>query len=82
MDKDGEILFYGNFPCTPAAVQRFLSGVPAPAATIAIEAYGLWRGVHTMLTEVGYPVVLTDPGKVHHIAGAKKTDKIDSKNTS
>lgn len=79
MDKDGEILFYGNFPCTAAAAQSFLSGVPASTATIAIEACGLWRGVYTMLTGLGYHVVLTDPGKIHRIAGAKKTDKIDSK---
>jgi transposase len=46
---------------------------------IAIEACDLWRGVYKMLRELGYHVVLANPLKIRQIAGAKKTDKVDSK---
>jgi transposase len=79
MDQQGTVMFNGTIPNTTEAVQCFLSGIPSPQVKIAIEACGLWRGVHTMLTQLGYTVVLADPFKAHQIAGAKKTDKVDSK---
>jgi transposase len=78
MDKQGTVEFSGTIRNTREAVQCFLGGVPSPTVRIAIEACGLWRGVHTMLTQLGYHVVLADPYKAHQIAGAKKTDKVDS----
>lgn len=76
MNREGKILFYGNFPCTMSAAHTFLSGVPAK---IAVETCGLWRSVYNMLTGLGYNVVLANPVKTHYMAGAKKTEKIDSK---
>lgn len=43
-----------------------------------IEACGLWRGVYTTLTDLGYHVVLANPEKTYYIASGKKTDKSDS----
>ena len=79
MTENGEIQFRKTIPNTREAVQCFLSGVPSPQVKIAIEACDLWRGVYKMLRELGYHVVLANPLKTRQIAGAKKTDKVDSK---
>lgn len=79
LDQQGAVMFRNTIPNTEKAVQCFFSGIPSPQVKIAIEACGLWRGVYTMLTQLGYTVVLADPFKAHQIAGAKKTDKVDSK---
>jgi len=39
----------------------------------------MWRGIHKILTEIGYEVKLANPKKTHDIAGSKKMDKIDAK---
>jgi transposase len=68
-----------TFPSSKKAVERFLSGIPSPEITLAIEACGLWRGVHKVLTEMGYEVRLANPKKTHDIACKKKTDQVDAK---
>ena len=79
MTENGEIQFRKTIPNTKEAVQCFLSGVPSPQVRIAIEACDLWRGVYKMLRGLGYHVILANPLKTRQIAGAKKTDKVDSK---
>jgi len=79
MDKDGNITREHIFPSSKKAVERFLCGIPGPGITIALEACGMWRGVHKILTEMGYEVRLANPKKTHDIAGSKKMDKIDAK---
>jgi transposase len=66
MDKQGIVEFSGTIRNTREAVQCFLSGIPSPHVRIAIEACGLWRGVYTMLTQLGYQVVLAQQMKVQH----------------
>ncbi len=79
MTEDGEIQFHKTIPNTKEAIQCFLSGVPSPQVRIAIEACDLWRSAYKILRELGYHVVLANPLKTRHIAGTKKTDKVDSK---
>ena len=79
MDKDGNITREHTFPSSKKAVERFFYGIPSPEIKIAIEACGMWRGVHKVLTELGYKVKLANPKKTHDIAGSKKMDKIDAK---
>ena len=79
MDKDGNIKREHTFPSSKKAVERFLCGIPNSEITIAIEACGMWRGVHKVLTELGYEVKLANPKKTHDIAGSKKMDPIDAK---
>ena len=79
MREDGEIQFLKTIPNTKEAVMCLLSGIPSPQVRIVIEACDLWRGVYKMLRELGYHVILANPVKTRHIAGAKKTDKVDSK---
>jgi len=79
MDRDGNITREHTFPSSKKAVERFLSGIPSPEITLAIEACGMWRGVHKVLTELGYDVKLANPKKTHDIACKKKTDSIDAK---
>lgn len=54
MNKKGIVEFSGNVPNDKDAVMCFLSGIPSPQVEIAIGACGLWRGVHKMLTDLGY----------------------------
>lgn len=79
MDKDGNITREHTFPSSKKAMERFLDGIPSPDITIAIEACGLWRGIHTILTDMGYNVRLANPKKTHDIACKKKTDKVDAR---
>jgi len=79
MDKDGNITREHIFPSSKKALERFLNGIPSPDITIAIEACGLWRGAHKILTEMGYQVKLANPKKTHDIACKKKTDKVDAR---
>lgn len=79
MDKDGNIKREHIFPSSKKAVEKFLSNIPSPDITIAIEACGLWRGTHKILTEMGYEVKLANPKKTHDIACKKKTDKVDAR---
>jgi transposase len=79
MDKDGNIKREHSFPSSKKAVERFFCGISSPEIAIAIEACGMWRGIHKILTEIGYEVKLANPKKTHDIAGSKKMDKIDAK---
>jgi transposase len=79
MDKDGTITREHTFPSSQKAVERFLHGIPSSDITIAIEACGLWRGAHRILTNMGYSVKLANPKKTHDIACKKKTDKVDAR---
>ncbi len=79
MDKDGNITREHTFPSSQKAVERFLYGIPSSDITIAIEACGLWRGAHRILTNMGYSVKLANPKKTHDIACQKKTDKVDAR---
>jgi transposase len=78
MDRDGNVTREHTFPSSKKAVERFLCGIPSPGITVAIEACGMWRGIYTILTEMGYEVKLANPKKTHDIAGSKKMDKIDA----
>ena len=79
MDKDGKITREHAFPSSKKAVEKFLLNISSSDITIAIEACGMWRGIHKILTELGYEVKLANPKKTHDIAGSKKMDKIDAK---
>ena len=79
MDKDGNIKREHIFPSSKKAIEKFLCNIPNSDTTIAIEACGMWRGTHKILTELGYQVKLANPKKTHDIAGSKKMDKIDAK---
>lgn len=79
MDKDGTITREHTFPSSKKALERFLNGIPSSDITIAIEACGLWRGTHRLLTDMGYNVKLANPKKTHDIACQKKTDKVDAR---
>ncbi len=79
MDKDGNIKREHTFPSSKKALEKFLCNIPSSDITIAIEACGMWRGIHKILTELGYEVKLANPKKTHDIAGSKKMDKIDAK---
>lgn len=79
MDKDGNITREHSFPSSKKAVERFLCGISSSGIKIAIEACGMWRGVHKILTEMGYEVKLANPKKTHDIACKKKTDKVDAR---
>jgi len=79
MDKDGKTIRKHIFPSSKEAIERFLCNIPNSEITIAIEACGLWRGAHKVLTELGYEVKLANPKKTHDIACKKKTDKVDAK---
>jgi transposase len=76
MDKDGNIIREHSFPSSQKALERFLNHIPSSDITITIEACGLWRGIHTILTDMGYHVKLANLKKTHDIACQKKTDKI------
>jgi transposase len=79
MDKNGNITREHTFPSSQKALERFLDGIPSSDIKIAIEACGLWRGIHTILTDMGYNVRLANPKKTHDIACQKKTDKVDAR---
>ena len=79
MDKDGEIQREHLFPSSKKALEKFLLNIPSTDITIAIEACGMWRGVHQMLSDMGYQVKLANPKKTHDIACKKKTDKIGAR---
>ncbi len=79
MDKDGTITREHTFPSSRKALERFLTGIPNAGTTIAIEACGMWRGTHKILTDMGYDVKLANPKKIHDIACKKKTDRADAK---
>ncbi len=79
IDKDGNIKRQHIFPSSKKAIEKFLCNIPSSDITIAIEACGMWRGIHKNLTELGYKVKLANPKKTHDIAGNKKMDKIDAK---
>jgi transposase len=79
MDKDGNIQREHTFPSSKKAVEKFLCNISNSEITIAIEACGLWRGIHKILTEMGYQVKLANPKKTHDIASKKKTDKVDAR---
>ncbi len=79
MNKNGEIKREHIFPSTKKALERFLLNIPSTDITIAIEACGMWRGVHQLLSDMGYPVKLANPKKTHDIACKKKTDKVDAR---
>jgi transposase len=79
MDKDGNIKREHTFPSSKKAIEKFLCNISNSEITIAIEACGMWRGIHKILTELGYEVKLANPKKTHDIAGSKKMDKIDAK---
>ena len=79
MDKDGNIAREHIFPSSKKAVEKFLCNISSSEITIAIEACGMWRGVHKVITELGYEVKLANPKKIHDIAGSKKMDPIDAK---
>jgi len=68
-----------HFHLQKKAVEKFLYNISNSEITIAIEACGMWRGVHKILTGIGYQVKLANPKKTHDIAGNKKMDKIDAK---
>jgi len=79
MDKDGKITREHTFSSSKKAIEKFLLNISSSEITIAIEACGMWRGIHKILTELGYEVKLANPKKTHDIAGSKKMDKIDAK---
>ena len=79
MEKDGTITREHTFPSSKKALEQFLSNIPSSEITIAIEACGLWRGAHRLLTDMGYSVKLANPKKTHDIACQKKTDKVDAR---
>jgi len=63
MDKDGNIKREHTFPSSKKAIEKFLCNIPSSDITIAIEACGMWRGIHKILTELGYEVKLANPKK-------------------
>jgi transposase len=79
MDKNGNITREHTFPSSKKALEKFLCNISNSEIIIAIEACGLWRGVHKVLTEMGYQVKLANPKKTHDIASKKKTDKVDAR---
>ena len=79
MDKDGNTKREHTFPSSKKALEKFLCNISNSEIIIAIEACGLWRGVHKVLTEMGYQVKLANPKKTHDIASKKKTDKVDAR---
>jgi transposase len=79
MDKNGNIKREHTFPSSKKALEKFLCNISNSEITIAIEACGMWRRIHKILTELGYEVKLGNPKKTHDIAGSKKMDKIDAK---
>jgi transposase len=79
MDKDGNIKREHSFPSSKKAIERFLCDIPNSGITIAIEACGMWRRIHKILTDIGYEVKLANPKKTYDIACKKKTDKVDAK---
>jgi transposase len=79
MEKDGNIIREHTFPSSKKALEQFLSNISSSEITLAIEACGLWRGAHRLLTDMGYSVKLANPKKTHDIACQKKTDKVDAR---
>jgi transposase len=79
MDKDGNVTREHIFPSSKKAIEQFFCGIPSPGIIIAIEACGMWRGTHKILTDMGYEVKLANPKKTHDIACKKKTDKVDAR---
>ena len=76
MDGNGEISREHTFPFSRKAVES-LYGIPSSEITIAIEACGIWRGAHKVLTDLGYKVKLANPKKTYSCR--KKTDKVDAR---
>ena len=79
MDKEGTIKREHILPSSRKAIERFFIWIPSPAVIIAIEACGMWRGTHKILTDMGYEIKLANPKKTHDIACKKKTDKVDAR---
>ena len=71
MDKDVEIQREHIFPSSKKALEKFLLNIPSTDITISIEACGMWRGVHQMLSDMGYQVKLANPKK-HIISHLRK----------
>lgn len=78
LTEDGTVYAEKKFPNRSLALQTFFSGISSAQVKIAVEACGLWRGVYTQLTALGYDVVLSNPVQTHAIAKGKKTDKVDA----
>ena len=72
MDKGENIRREHIFPSSKKAIEKFLLNISSSDITIAIEACGMWGGIHKTLTELGYPVKLANPKKTNDIAGNKK----------
>ena len=79
LTQDGTVYAEKKFPNRKKALQTFFNGISSAQVKIAIEACGLWRGVYTQLTALGYDVVLSNPVQTHAIAAGKKTDKVDAR---
>ncbi len=79
MDKEGNVLRHHRFPTRKESITTFLTNIPNADMEIALEACGLWRGIYTILHNLGYITHLANPRKIHNIAGKKKTDKGDAK---
>jgi transposase len=78
LNKEGTIIRQHTFPTHKDSITTFLYNLPNANTEIAIETCGTWRGIHKILTHLGYTVKLADPRKIHYIAGNKKTDKGDA----
>jgi len=79
LTQDGTVYAEKKFPNRKKALQTFFNGISSAQVKIAMEACGLWRGVYTQLTALGYDVVLSNPVQTHAIARGKKTDKVDAR---
>ena len=79
MTKQGQEITEGPVKYSEQGVQNFLGFLPSTDVIIAIEACGISRAVHKLLTKMGYEVVVANPKKTHDIAGKNKTDRIDAK---
>ena len=79
LTQDGTVYAEKKFPNRKKALQTFSNGISSAQVKIAMEACGLWRGVYTQLTALGYDVVLSNPVQTHAIARGKKTDKVDAR---
>jgi transposase len=78
LTEGGTVYAEKKFPNKTLALQTFFNGISSAQVKIAMEACGLWRGVYTQLTALGYDVVLSNLVQTHAIARGKKTDKVDA----
>ena len=79
IDEEKRVIREGKIPCSEAAVDNFLMGIPKECLSVAMEACGIWHGLYDFLVERCRIVKVVNPLQTKLNSSGKKTDKLDAK---